>query len=168
MSALVIAGFILASVAFSVLKGANVYQGFVAGAKKGFAATFEVFPCLVTIFVMLEIMSETGFTAWLTEVISPLMIPLGIPVEIAKLIILRPLSGSASIAVTAEIIQTLGADSYAARCASVIMGSSETVLYVTAVYFSRSSVKKTGIVVPVCIVSSFLAAVLACALLRVM
>ena len=168
MSAYFLAGFILLAVLFSAFKKVDVYNGFTAGAKKGIKSTFEVFPCLVTIFVMLELMSKTGVTTLLTTAVSPMFTALGIPPEIAELIVLRPLSGSASIAVTEGIITSLGADSYPARCACVIMGSSETVLYVTAVYFSRSSVKKTGIAVPVSIISSFLSAVLACALLRVM
>lgn len=168
MSAYVIPLIILGAVLFATVKKVDVYDSITAGAKEGAITTLAVFPCLVSVFVMLELMSVSGLTRALIDLVSPLLTPLGIPAEVAELVVLRPLSGSGALAVTEQIVATLGADTYAARCACVIMGSSETVLYVTAVYFSRSSVKKTGITVPVSIISSFLAAVLACALLRIM
>lgn len=167
MSAYLLAGFIILVVVYSAVKRVNCYDAFCSGARDGLKLTFGVFPCLVTIFIMLELMNASGVTKWLTGVLSPLARPLGIPDEISRLLVLRPLSGSGSLALTEEIISVLGADSYPARCASVIMGSSETVLYVCALYFSKSSAKKTGIAVPVSIACSFLSAVLACAVLRV-
>ena len=160
--------FLLFTICFACVRGAHVYDAFVRGAKGAIGTTLRVFPCLVAIFVMLELMNASGITSALVGLCQPLFTPLGIPAEITELLLLRPLSGSGALAVTERIISTLGPDTYAARCAAVIMGGSETVMYVVAVYFSASKAKKTGIVVPASLLSSFLAAVLACALLRVM
>lgn len=168
MSAFVIPLIILTVAFVGLIKRTDVYDAFCVGAKNGARTTFAVFPCLVAIFIMLELMRASGVTSAIAGLLSPVFSVLGIPSEITELIVLRPLSGSGSIAVFEGIVARYGADSYVARCAGVIMGGSETVLYVTAIYFSKSKAKKTGIAVPVSIISSLLASVLACALMRML
>ena len=73
---------------------------------------------------------------------------LGFPAEVLPLALLRPISGSGSLAVVEDIFSTCGADSFAGRVASVIMGSTETTFYTVAVYFGAVGIKKTGITIP--------------------
>ena len=93
---------------------------------------------------------------------------LGIPSEVVQLVLLRPFSGSGSLAILTDVYNTYGVDSYVGRCASVIMGSSETVFYVASVYFAGTKVKKTGWAIPIALACNLLGSVIACLLCRIM
>jgi len=85
----------------------------------------------------------------------------GVPRELGGFIILKPFSGSGSITLFNEIVIKYGADSYITRVASVIAGSSETVFYISAVYFSKTKIRKLGFAIPIALVCVFVAAVVA-------
>ena len=91
---------------------------------------------------------------------------LGIPKELSELLILRPLSGSGSLVILQNIYDSYGVDSYPARVASVIMGSTDTIMYVVAVYFAGSKNKKSGFAIPIAVFVSVAATVLACLLCK--
>ncbi|MDD4833027.1 MAG: spore maturation protein, partial [Clostridia bacterium] len=93
---------------------------------------------------------------------------LGVPAELSELIILRPFTGSGSIAILNDIYAQYGVDSYVGRCASVIMGVSETVFYIAGVYFAKTEIKKLGCAIPVALVCSFIGCILACLFCRIM
>ncbi len=93
---------------------------------------------------------------------------IGIPSEVAEVLLLVPLSGNGTIAILEDIITKYGADSYIARCASVITGGSETIFYISAVYFSACKVKKLRYAIPVSLFCTLLGAFIACALCRFM
>ena len=103
----------------------------------------------------------------LTNLGAPAFSYLGIPKELLELIILRPLSGSGSLALLESIYLTHGVDSYLSVSASIIMGSTETIFYVVGVYFSMEKDKKTGLAIPIALFSSFIGTLLACALARI-
>ena len=84
-----------------------------------------------------------------------------------ELVLLRPFTGSGSLALLSEIFNTYGTDSYIGRCASVIIGSSETVFYVSAVYFAKTSVKKLSYAIPVSLIATFIGAIVSCLLVRI-
>ena len=92
---------------------------------------------------------------------------LHVPSEIFPLIITRPISGSASLATFEDILQKCGADSYEALCASLIMASSDTVIYVISVYFSTSSIKKTSYALPCALFISTISVFLSCILVKI-
>lgn len=164
----VIPVFIIFVFAYAAFRRVNLYDGFTRGAKEGLKLTIGVFPYLVSIFVMLEFFKESGLSARIISATAPLMRPLGIPEELCELMILRPLSGSGSLAILQNIIDAYGADAYVTRTACVIMGSSETVFYVTALYFSGVKQKKLGIIIPASLLASFLGALLAALFCRIM
>ena len=91
---------------------------------------------------------------------------LGVPTELCELVVIRPLSGNGSIAILENIYKTYGADSYIARCGSVIVGASETVFYIATVYFSTTKVRKLRYAIPISLFSCYLGAVFACLLCR--
>lgn len=118
--------------------------------------------------ISVALMRTSGLTDLLTKLVSPIFNFLGIPSEVSELVLLRPFTGSGSFALLNNIYAQYGPDSYVARCASVIMGSSETVFYVATVYFSQTKVKKLLYAIPCALVASLVAAVLSCLLCRVM
>ena len=146
----------------AIIKKVKPYDTFTLGAKSAIPFAVSVFPYLVSIFILTELFETSGLSNLLTEFLSPVFSILGIPNELTKLILIKPFSGSGSLALLSEIYQTYGVDSYLARCASVIYGSSETVFYVATVYFAGAKTKKLFAPIIISLVSSMFSCVFAC------
>lgn len=125
----------------------SVFDVFLKGAAEGVEITFKIFPTLVGLFVAIGMLRSSGLIDFITKLISPVLTFIKFPSEILPLALLRPISGSASMAVATDIIKQNGVDSYIGTLAAVIMGATETTLYTIAVYTSSVKIKKTrGIV----------------------
>jgi spore maturation protein B len=111
---------------------------------------------------MCELFEASGLAAFIQTALSPLFCSLGIPEEVCKLILIKPFSGSGSLTYLTNIISTYGADSYIARCACVIYGSSETLFYISAIYFAKTSHKKLILPITLILLSTFISTVLGC------
>lgn len=153
---------------FATIKKTKPYNSFVVGAKESLPLVFDIFAYIVAVFVFIEIFDASGLSDVLTNILSPVFNFLGIPVELTKLAILKPFSGSGGLAILQNIFDTYGVDSYISRCASVILASSDTVFYVSTVYFSKTSVKKLGIAIPIALFATFLSVILSCLFCRIM
>ncbi len=153
---------------YALFRKVNVYDGFVKGAKDGLSLAMDVFPYLAVMFVMIALMRDSGLSTYLCQLVSPVLVPLGIPQELTELVLLRPFSGSGSLALLNEIMTKYGADSYVSRCASVMMSSTETVFYISAVYFASTKIKKIGWALPIALLCNLVSCVLACWLCKVM
>lgn len=152
--------------AIGVARKVKLYDSFVAGVKEAVGLSIRLLPYLAVVFMAMELMRASGLSAMLGKLVSPLFSLLGIPKELAELLILRPLSGSGSLAVLESIFIEYGVDSYISRSASVIMGSSDTVLYIAAVYFSGYKENGTRAAVPIALAVTFLGAIAACLVCR--
>ena len=161
MSAYIIPIIIVLLIIYAAFKKINVYQSFVSGAKEAIPLVINTFPYIAAVLIAVELFKISGLYEIVATVISPVLNFVGIPIELTELIILRPFTGSGSLAILNEIYIIYGVDSYISRVASVIMGSSETVFYVTAVYFSATNVKKTLYAIPVALFGCFLGAITA-------
>ncbi len=129
-------------------RGVDVYDALVAGARKGLAVMGDVLPALLALFPALWLLRASGLPELLGTILGPFFRLLGIPPETSLLMLLRPVSGSAALAAASELIGRFGADSLVGRTAAVMIGSSETTLYVTAVYFTAAGVKNSRWAVP--------------------
>lgn len=143
-------------------KKVNAYATFANGAKDAIQLCLDVLPFLVTIFVAIQLFKISGLTSLIANLLSPVMNLINIPPELTELMIIRPFSGSGSLALLEDIYSSYGADSYVARCASVIMGSSETIFYVATIYLSQTKAKKLLYAVPVALVCNIIGAIIAC------
>ena len=143
---------------FAIFKKVKIYDEFSKGVGEAVKFTLSLIPCLAAIFMMYA----------LTKVLSPVFGFLGIPPELTKLVLIKPFSGSGSIAYLNEIIAEHGADSYIARCACVCFGSSETVFYISAVYFAGVKVKKLAMPIAAVLIATLVSTVVACLLCKVM
>lgn len=167
VSAYVIPTLILC-VALIVLFGKGDYfSSFLDGAREGVKSSFSLLPTMCALIVGVSMLSASGASELIAGVLRPLLDLLGVPSEIFTLILTRPLSGSASIATFTDILNTLGPDSFGALCASVILASSDTVIYVICVYFSGSGIRKTRYALPVALFVSLFCVFLSCILCRV-
>ena len=153
---------ILLLVLYSTIKRQNNYDNFVKGAQKSLSLIFEIFANIVAIFVIIELFKQSGISTFLQKYISPVFKIFGIPSELCELIVLKPFSGSGSLALLTDIFNSYVVDSYIGRCASVIIASSETVFYVSTVYFSKTKVKNMGYAIPLALFVTLLSSILAC------
>ena len=149
------------------IKKNKPYNSFVTGAKQSVELVFDIFAYIVAVFVFIEIFDASGLADGLSKVLSPVFKFFGVPSELTKLALLKPFSGSGGLALLQDIFDKYGVDSYVARCASVILASSDTVFYVSTVYFSKTSVKKLGIAIPIALFATFLSVILSCLFCRI-
>lgn len=121
----------------------NVFDIFLKGAEEGVGISLKIFPTLVGLFVSIGMLKSSGILDFIIKIITPILTFLNFPGEVVPLALLRPISGSASMAVATDIIKNNGVDSFIGILASVIMGSTETTLYTIAVYTGSVKVKNT-------------------------
>ena len=139
----------LAVFVYALIKKVKLYDSFTAGIKGAIPLVVSLFPYLAAVLILSELFEQSGLSARMTQLLAPLCKSVGIPPELSKLLLLKPFSGSGSTALLSEILAAHGADSYVGRCACVCYGSSETVFYISAVYFAN--VKQKKLFKPVCI-----------------
>lgn len=166
MSAYIIPVLFLVVLAASFIKRREPYGGFIDGAKQAVDLTINVFPYLLAIMVAVEAFRVSGASAMLANALEPVLKSVGLPKELAELMFLRPVSGAGSLAILDGIYTNYGADSYVGRCASVIYGSSETIFYISTIYFSQSHVKRLRYAIPVALVATLTGCIVGCYLLR--
>ena len=128
---------------WGLYKRVPVYEAFVEGAKEGFNVAVRIIPYLVAILFAIGMFRASGAMDFMTDALRPVLALIGFPAEVLPMAILRPLTGSGSAALVAEMIQTYGEDSIFVKMAAVMYGSSETTFYVIAVYFGAVNVRRT-------------------------
>ena len=124
------------------MTGSDVYGAFLRGAERGMKSAMALLPALCAMLLMLAVVNASGLTEMLTRAIAPVTRLIHIPEEAAPMLLLRPLTGSGSLAALESIYESCGPDSRAGRIASVLMGSSETIFYTMTVYLGAAGVKK--------------------------
>lgn len=137
----VIIGFILI---YGTLKKVPTYETFVEGGKEGITISFSIIPYLVGMLVAISIFRASGALEFLMNIMKPALDLLNIPAEIVPLAFIRPISGTAALGLTSDIIATYGPDSFIGILAATMQGSTDTTLYVLTVYFGAVGIKKMG------------------------
>ncbi len=150
-----------------LLKRDERYSSFIKGAKSGLKTTLNVFPVMTMLLVSLTMFSSSGAAEGISETLSPVCEKIGVPEGIIPLTVIRPFSGSGSVAAFSEVLEKFGPDSLESFAASIIMGSGDTVVYVISVYYSAVKSKKAGYVFPVSAFVSIFAVFAACTLARI-
>ncbi len=137
---------ILIIVLYSLMERKKAFDIFLDGAKDGLNIVLNIFPTLIGLFVAIGALRSSGILDLIINFITPILDILNFPSEIMPLAILRPISGSSSIAIATDIMKNFGVDSNIGIIAATIMGSTETTLYTIAVYTSSVKIKKTRFV----------------------
>jgi len=133
---------IAAIIVYSVYKKVDVFDEFLDGASEGLLTVGKILPSLLGLLFAIEIFKASGALDLITFVLRPFLSKFGVPEEVVPLAILRPISGSGALAIVSDVFSEVGTDSFAGRCASVMMGSTETTFYTIAVYFGAAGIKK--------------------------
>ncbi len=133
---------------YAATRGVKVYEEFVEGAKEGFGVILKIIPFLVTMLVAIGMFKGAGGIDLLSRMLSPILSPLQFPPDLLPLALMRPLSGSATLALLTDIVHRLGPDNIVSLTAATIYGSTETTFYVAAVYFGAVGIKQTRHAIP--------------------
>ena len=126
-----------------LVRRVRVYDAFVEGAKEGFGVAVRIIPFLVAMLVAIGMFRASGAMALVARAIGPATRLVGMPAEALPAALLRPLSGSGTLALVSELMKTHGPDSFVGRLASTLYGSTETTFYVLAVYFGAVGIRRT-------------------------
>ncbi|SER14394.1 spore maturation protein B [Gracilibacillus ureilyticus] len=132
------------------------YELFVEGGKDGLKMAISLLPFLLGMLVAIAILRSSGALDAFIQLIDPILAKVGFPAEMAPLAFIRPISGTAALSVTTEIIQTFGPDSFMGRLASTMQGSTDTTLYILTVYFGAVGIKRMGDALKVGLIADFI------------
>lgn len=134
-------------------KRENAYDLMLLGASDGLKLLISIVPTLVLLLTAVTMLRASGAIELLTGWLAPIFRFVGIPPETAMLVLIRPISGSAALAVGAELMATYGVDSLIGRTAAVMLGSTETTFYVVSLYFGAAGIKKTRYAIPAALIA---------------
>ncbi len=151
---------------FTIFRKKSVYELFINGTKESVPFILSIFPYVVAILVMNELFKASGLLNAFINLTSPIFNFFGVPKEVINLIILKPFTGSGSLAILDEIVSTYGANSYIAMVACCIFGSSERVFYISAIYFVNCKNKNATKGIFLSLIATFIATILCCNLLK--
>ena len=141
---------ILAIVGLILLFGKkDRFDSFLSGARQGLQTAVQLLPTLCALIVGVSMLNASGAVEMLSYLLTPLVNAVGIPAAFLPLLLTRPFSGSASTASFVELLERVGADSFAGLCASVIFATSDTMVYIISVYFSSVGIKRSGSALPI-------------------
>lgn len=138
----IVPSLLLLLLVYCLIKRVNIFDAFVSGAKTALPLVVSIFPYVAAIMLSYELFRESGLLEVMTARLSPAFDFLNVPAELIPLIILKPFSGSGSLAVLSDVYKTYGVNSYISLAAGAVFGSSETIFYIAAVYYAKCKNKK--------------------------
>lgn len=147
---------------YALFKKQDVYAAFVQGGREGLSTLLSITPGLVLLLTAVSMLRASGFFELSANVLSPVFRFFGMPPELAPLMLVRPVSGAAALAVGAEIMQTYGVGSYIGKAAAVMLGSTETTFYTISVYFGSADIRNTRHTVLAALLADFTGFFMAC------
>ena len=155
-------------ITFGIAKKIDVFDSFISGAKEGVHSTFSIVPSIIGLITAVSMLKASGFLDIFSSFLSLLFKHLGIPTPIIPLMILRPISGSGSLALLDSILSNFGPDSFAGRVASVLMGSTETTFYAVTVYLGSVNIKNSRHAIPAPLLADLSIFILSCIFVRML
>ena len=144
---------LLAVSALALGRKENPYDLMLAGAAEGLKLLVSIVPALVLLLTAVTMLRQSSAIDAIGQVLAPVFSLLGIPPETAILVLIRPISGSAALAVGADLMAQYGVDSLIGRTAAVMLGSTETTFYAISVYFGAAGIRRTRYAVPAALIA---------------
>lgn len=133
----------------------NSYEILQHGVREGLLLLKNILPSLILLLTAVSMLRASGGTELVSQLFTPLFLAFGIPPECALLIVVRPISGSAALAVGGDLMRQYGVDSLIGRTAAVMLGSTETTFYTISVYFGAAGIQKTRYTLPAALFADF-------------
>lgn len=156
MSDYIVPLLLLITAVMALRRKENAYDLLLSGAADGLRLLFSIVPALVLLLSAVAMLRASGAMELISEFLSPVFRVFGIPPETAVLVLVRPLSGSAALAVGAELMAQHGPDSLIGRTVAVMLGSTETTFYTISVYFGAAGIRKTRYTIPAALLADLI------------
>ena len=166
MTDYIVPGILLFSAATALHKKENAYDLMLEGAAEGLKTLVAIIPALILLLTAVHMLKASGAVELLSGLLAPFFSLFGIPPETAMLVLIRPISGSAALAVGAELMAQYGVDSAIGRTVAVMLGSTETTFYTISVYFGAAGIQKTRYTIPAALFADFVGFLMASATVR--
>ncbi len=155
MTDYIVPGLLFFSAALALRKQENAYAHMLQGAAEGLQLLVSILPALIFLLTAVYMLRASGAAELLSRFFAPVFSCFGIPPETALLVLVRPISGSAALAVGAQLMAEYGVDSLVGRTAAVMLGSTETTFYTISVYFGAAGIQKTRYTIPAALFADF-------------
>ena len=155
MTDYIVPGILLVAAATALRKKENAYDLMRLGGAEGLKLLYAIVPALILLLTAVHMLKASGAVEIFSRLFSPLFALFGIPPETAMLVLIRPISGSAALAVGADLMVQYGVDSLIGRTAAVMLGSTETTFYTISVYLGAAGIKKTRYCIPAALFADF-------------
>ena len=147
--------FLLSAATLTLRKQENPYEWMLQGGREGLKLLLSIVPALVVLITSVHMLKASGAMDLLSVLLAPTFSFLGIPPETALLVLIRPISGSAALAVGTDLMAQYGPDSQIGRTVAVMLGSTETTFYTISVYFGATGIQKTRYAIPAALLADF-------------
>lgn len=144
---------LLAASVLALRKREDTYGLLLEGATDGLKLLITLIPTLILLLTSITMLRASGAIDWISRLLSPLFSLLDIPSETAILVLIRPFSGSAALAVGTELMTQYGVDSLIGRTAAIMLGSTETTFYAISVYFGAAGIRRTRYTIPAALIA---------------
>lgn len=155
MTDYLVPGLLLLTSALALRRKEPVYDLLLSGAAQGLKILASIVPALVLLMTAVHMLRASGGAELLSQTLAPVFSLFGIPPETALLVLIRPISGSAALAVGADLMRQYGVDSQIGRTVAVMLGSTETTFYTISVYFGAAGIRKTRYTIPAALFADF-------------
>ena len=155
MTDYIVPGILLIAATAALHKKESAYDILLDGAAEGLKMLISILPALILLLTAVHMLKASGAVELVSRLLSPLFSLFGIPPETAMLVFIRPISGSAALAVGADLMAQYGVDSDIGRTAAVMLGSTETTFYPISVYFGAAGIRKTRYCIPAALFADF-------------
>ena len=155
MSAYLVPGLLAVVCIAALRKRENAYDLLLSGAAEGLQLLITLIPTLILLLTAVTMLRASGAMEQISQVLSPVFSFFGIPPECAMLVLIRPFSGSAALAIGTELMTQYGVDSLIGRTAAMMLGSTETTFYAVSVYFGAAGIQKTRYTIPAALIADF-------------
>lgn len=157
---------LFAAAAGTLRKKENAYDLLLSGAAEGLKLLVSLIPSLILLLTAVTMLRSSGAVELISDFLAPVFALFGIPPETAILVLVRPISGSAALAVGTELMTHYGVDSQVGRTVAVMLGSTETTFYTISVYFGAAGIKKTRYTIPAALIADLIGFVMAALTVR--
>ena len=151
----IVPSLLLITACVGLYKKENAYDIMLQGAAEGLKLLVSILPALILLLTAVYMLRASGAAEALSALLAPVFSLFGIPPETALLVLIRPISGSAALAVGAELMAQYGVDSQIGRTVAVMLGSTETTFYTISVYFGAAGIQKTRYTIPAALFADF-------------
>jgi spore maturation protein B len=157
----IVPSLLLLASALALGKKENTYDLLISGASEGLQLLKSIVPALIVLLTSVHMLRASGAMEILSNLLAPVFSLFGIPKETALLVLIRPISGSAALAVGTELMAEYGVNSQIGRTVAVMLGSTETTFYTISVYFGAAGIRKTRYTVYAALVADLVGFIMA-------